>query len=147
MNEFDDDDSSDDEIFVYNKATLTSWKQKAVECEQKRKEQRAQALKRQNDRRKAKMEMERLAKVSLWRTDLRKHRKEAVNLEGKKLAAARALALKQELEQEKLAAEARKLKKREQDKVLLARAIDGTAITRRAFMLKARHDSQEKVQD
>ena len=41
---------------------------------------------------------------------------------------------------------ARELKKHKQYKVLLARAIDGTAITRRTFMLKTQHDSQEKMQ-
>ena len=42
-NELLNEDSSGDEIFVYNKVTLTSWKRKAMECERVKSELRAQA--------------------------------------------------------------------------------------------------------
>lgn len=145
---FDSDDgadSDDDDIFVYNKATLTQWKEDAIKAERKKKQEREHKQKRANDRRLAKAEIDRVAKVSVWRTGLRRDRHQAVSFQAKKDAAARALEAQKELERQKRAADAKQLKMQARDEVLLEEALKGHAITRRALMLKARHDTEDEV--
>ena len=134
------------EIIVYERDTLRSWKEEARKLEVAKEQKKALALKRLDDRKRAKAEIERISKVSMWRLELRKDRQAATKHEARKRAAELALAKFKEEERLKRAAEERERLKKERDELQLVQALGGNAVTRRALMLKARHECDDGLQ-